>query len=309
MDKSTENKIISEYKKGKSSLKISKIVGLSKPTILKVLNEHNLVRKRDRCSKLKYQFDGKQYSIERICPSCNQKIKTKSKDKTICCRNHLNKLKGTSLCKSCSLKLQVGEGNPFYGKKHTKKSILKLSKSRKGKGTGNNNAMSNPIWRKKVSENLKKKWASGELEETRKKMSEHLKNTRRLGKIKSAITSKKEKEIIEFIKKNNINSVQSFRVDTKICDIYIPSLNLIIEYFGDYWHCNPSKYDESYINKKKGMTAKEIWDYDKRKIDLIHEFGYNLEVIWESDLKHDNKKILEILNKYDSKNRFAPERS
>jgi hypothetical protein len=29
----------------------------------------------------------------------------------------------------------------------------------------------------------------------------------------------------------------------------------------------------------------------------------------ESELKHDNKKILEILKNYDSKNKFAPERS
>ena len=45
------------------------------------------------------------------------------------------------------------------------------------------------------------------------------------------------------------------------------------------------------------------------RIDNLIKLGYNLEVIWENDLKHDNKKILEILNKYDSKNRFAPERS
>jgi len=101
------------------------------------------------------------------------------------------------------------------------------------------------------------------------------------------------------LKEHNITSIQSYRVDTKICDIYISSLNLIIEYFGDYWHCNPDKYDENYFNQKKGKTAKQIWDYDKNKIDLIRNFGYNLEVIWENDLKHDNKKILEILNKYD----------
>jgi G:T-mismatch repair DNA endonuclease (very short patch repair protein) len=174
---------------------------------------------------------------------------------------------------------------------------------------GNSNSMSNPVWRKKSSDNLKKKWASGELEETRKLMSEHMKKTRRLGKIKSGITSRKEKEIIEFLKEYNIQSIQSYRVDTKICDIYIPSLNLIIEYFGDYWHCNPNKYPEDYFNKKKGMSAKEIWDYDKNKIDLILSYGYNLEVVWENELKHDNKKIITILEKHDTKNKFAPERS
>ena len=52
MDEKIRKKIISEYKKGKSSLDIVKIVKLSKPTILKVLNENGLVRKRDRCSSL-----------------------------------------------------------------------------------------------------------------------------------------------------------------------------------------------------------------------------------------------------------------
>ena len=53
MDIKTEQKIISEYRKGIGSPTISKMLGLSKRTILKVLNKHNIVRKRDRCSKLK----------------------------------------------------------------------------------------------------------------------------------------------------------------------------------------------------------------------------------------------------------------
>ena len=57
------------------------------------------------------------------------------------------------------------------------------------------------------------------------------------------------------------------------------------------------------------MSAKEILDYDKNKIDLILSYGYNLEVVWENELKHDNKKIITILEKHDTKNKFAPERS
>lgn len=305
MDNKIRKKIISEYKKGKSSLQIVKIVGLSKPTILKVLNDEGLVRKRDRCKSLNIKQDEMGYYVVRTCPKCKKEIRTYSKEKTIACRNHINSLNNN--CKSCSLQLQVGEGNPFYGKKHTKESKNKISNSRKGKAVGEHNSMSNPKWREKASKNLKLTWASGKLEKTRKIMSEHMKKTLRSGKIKSFNTSKKEKQIINFLKKHNLDAIQSYKVDTKICDIYIPSMNLIIEYFGDYWHCNPQKYDETYLNKKKGMTAKQIWEYDRRKIDLIINCGYNLEVIWESDLKHNNKKIIETLNKYDSKNRFAPE--
>jgi G:T-mismatch repair DNA endonuclease (very short patch repair protein) len=298
MDNITRKRIISEYKKGKSSRLISKEVGFSTFIILKVLNEEKLIRKKDRCQKLDIKFDGEKYYIVRKCPKCNNDIKTYSKDKIIACRNHFNKINDNTLCKPCSLELQIGEGNPFYGKKHSNKTKKKISESRKGKGIGEKNSMSNPTWRKKVSENLKKRWESGELEHTRKIMSEHMKRTRKDGKIKSGITSKKEKEIFNLLKRMKLSPIQSFRVSTKICDIFIPSLNLIIEYFGDYWHCNPKKYNENYINQKKSMSAKEIWKYDEEKIDLIKKSGYNLEVVWESDLKNDYKLINKIIENY-----------
>ncbi len=300
MDIKTEKKIISEYKKGKSSLDIVKIVGLSKPTILRVLNRHNLVRKRDRCNELDIKIKDDYYIVERVCPKCKCVLETKSKNKGIACRNHFNKISNQLLCKPCSLKLQVGEGNPFFGKKHTKESIKKISKNRKKKHSGDNNHMKQEKYRKMSSKLTKLKWENGSLD--KKNMSEKLKETIKLGKIKSNIISKKEKELGEFLKSLGITFIPSHRVDSKICDIYIPSINLIIEYFGDYWHCNPEKYDADYFNQKKNMFAKEIWDYDKNKIDLLRNNGYNLEIIWESDLKYSNNKIITILNKYDTKN-------
>lgn len=302
MDIKTEKKIISEYQKGKSSLDIVKIVGLSKPTILRVLNKHNLVRKRDRCSKLDIKVKDDFYVVEGVCPKCKCIIETKSKDRGIACRNHFNRINTQSLCKPCSLELQVGEGNPFYGKKHKKETIDKWSKNRTGKQTGKDNPMANPKWREKATKNLKKKWDGGEMEHVRKIMSNKLKETRKLGKIKSNIVSKKEKEIGELLKSLGVDYIPSYRVDSKICDIYIPSINLIIEYFGDYWHCNPNKYCEDYFNQKKNMFAKEIWDYDEKKVGLIKSYDYNLEIVWESDLKLSNNKIINILNKYATKN-------
>jgi len=304
MDIKTEKKIISEYKKGKSSLEIVKIVGLSKPTILKVLNKHNLVRKRDRCSTLDIKKDGEKYYVTRKCPKCDKDIKTTSKDKVIACRNHFNKLEGTSLCKPCSLKLQVGEGNPFFGKKHTKESLKKMSKSKTGQYTGDQNHMKQEKYRQMSRDIMRSNWDNGILD--RKVISEQMKQTQRSGKIKSVITSKREKEIVKEIKQLGYNPIHSYRVDSKICDVYIPSLNLIIEYFGDYWHCNPKKYESDFFNKKKGKFAWELWDYDKNKIDLIKSYGYNLEVVWEGDLKLNNKLINIILQKYVTKLTSTP---
>lgn len=296
MDNKIRKKIISEYKKGKSSLQIVKIVGLSKPTILKVLNDEGLVRKRDRCKSLNIKQDERGYYVVRTCPKCKKEIRTYSKEKTIACRNHYKKINGSSLCKPCSLTLQVGDGNPFYGKKHNKETKVKISKSRKGKYCGDENHMKKDKYRELSKNIMKSNWDNNIL--NKEKMSEKLKETRRKGKIKSVITSKKEQEIIKELSKIGYKSEQSFKVDTKICDVYVPSLNLIIEYFGDYWHCNPKKYKEDYFNHKKSMTAKQIWDYDNKKIDLIRSYGYNLVVVWESDFKNNTKLINKILEKY-----------
>jgi G:T-mismatch repair DNA endonuclease (very short patch repair protein) len=307
MNIKTEKKILSEYKKGKSSLKISKIVGLSKPTVLKVLNKYGLIRKRDRCSSLDIKKDGEKYYIVRKCPKCNENIRTNSRDKVIACRNYFNALKNNSLCKPCSLKLQVGKGNPFFGKKHTKESLIKISKSKKGQNSGNQNHMKQEKYRQMSRDIMRSNWDNGILD--RKVISEQMKQTQRSGKIKSVIVSKKEKEIVNELKSLGFNPIHSYRVDSKICDMFIPSLNLIIEYFGDYWHCNPKKYEPNYFNQKKNKFAWELWDYDKKKIDLIKSYGYNLEVVWEGDLKLNNKLIELIIENYVRKLNTTPWRS
>lgn len=55
-------------------------------------------------------------------------------------------------------------------------------------------------------------------------------------------------------------------------------------------------------NKKK--IAWEIWKYDEDKIDLIKKNGYIIEVVWETDLKNNNKLLIELLSNY-AKNKFS----
>jgi len=59
--------------------------------------------------------------------------------------------------------------------------------------------------------------------------------------------------------------------------------NKIIEFNGDFWHMNPSKFKETDINKMLKITAKEIWEYDKIKHAVATSKGYDILTIWESD--------------------------
>lgn len=62
-------------------------------------------------------------------------------------------------------------------------------------------------------------------------------------------------------------------LDTKKC----------IEFNGDFWHMNPTQYTEDAINNVVKKTAKEIWDHDKCKLQLIESMGFEVLVIWEND--------------------------
>jgi len=296
-----EDLVIKEYLSGKSSLVLVEEFNVSKPKILGILKKNNVTRKRDRCKSLEIKEVDGRFITKRVCPNCKKEVDVTTTNPTTTCRNYFKLVKNNSVCKKCLGDVMTGEGNPFYGKKHSKETKEQISKSRTGKATGKKNSMANPKHRKKARKNLKQKWDSGEMEHARKIMSEKLKETRRLGKIKSIIRSKKEKEIINEIKKLGYNVKHSLKVDSKICDIYIPELNLIIEYNGDYWHCNPKKYKPDYYHQVKNKTAKELWEYDKNKIDLIKNYGYNLEIVWESDLKANHTIISKLIKKYDKR--------
>jgi very-short-patch-repair endonuclease len=68
----------------------------------------------------------------------------------------------------------------------------------------------------------------------------------------------------------------------------------VIEFNGDFYHANPKLYKEDDIVKipKHYKTAKEIWDYDKEKLNLLTSKGYTCKVIWEMDFYSDPEKIV-----------------
>ena len=141
------------------------------------------------------------------------------------------------------------------------------------------------------------------MELIRKENSDRMKKRHENGEIKSFNRSKAEDEIIKILENEKIECIPNFRITSKIYDIMIPSLNLIIEYNGDYWHCNPKKYDKNYFNQKKNMTAKEIWEYDEKKLHLVEKNNYNYEIVWESDYKSNPNIIKEIIKNYERKNK------
>lgn len=85
-------------------------------------------------------------------------------------------------------------------------------------------------------------------------------------------------------------------------DFVIPDLKLCIEFNGDYWHCNPEKYDASFVNAQLGLTAREIWKKDEEKIQaILEQRQIQTIVVWESDnYEHKLNEIIGVIHELET---------
>lgn len=282
------------YLSSLSSTNIEKILNIPKPRVLRALKELNILRNRFISEEFytNFWFENDMWWGYWKCNECDTDVKFSVEKKSLLNRN----LKKKNICKKCSLLKQVGEGNSFYGKKHSKSSIDKISLKKKGVSTSDH--MSTPEYRKLFSDMTTERWASGRMEDVRIKMSNFLKQRWASGELKGYNRSKAEDEIIFQLRNIGIETIPNYLIGSKIFDIYIPKYNLLIEYNGDYWHCNPIKYKPDYLNQKKNKTAKELWDYDTEKLYLAKQNGYNTMVIWEADYKKNKNIVLDLIKNY-----------
>tara|TARA_R110000822_G_scaffold204001_1_gene340848 strand:- start:169 stop:1221 length:1053 start_codon:yes stop_codon:yes gene_type:complete len=114
---------------------------------------------------------------------------------------------------------------------------------------------------------------------------------------KGITVSAAEKEIIKEVKgaDNNISIVSQLTlfVNNKKQYVYDIAVNKkIIEYNGDFWHCNPKKYSADYVNPRTKLKASEKWLLDQEKVKFAEDQGFEVLIIWESDFKKNKEEVL-----------------
>lgn len=135
-------------------------------------------------------------------------------------------------------------------------------------------------------------------ETLKSKSSEEIARINRLKLTKGITVSAAEKEILNEFKKLNLNlpAIHQFTLidNNKKQYIYDIAVNKrIIEYHGDFWHCNPKKYSPDYVNPKSKIKAHDKWQMDFKKIQFAKDQGYEVLVVWESDFKSNKEKVIE----------------
>ena len=132
-------------------------------------------------------------------------------------------------------------------------------------------------------------------------MSKHIKNigasewSSHFGKFNGR--SKSEVECYEEIKNTVCADLKAnVNVDKYVVDMLYK--NCIIEYNGDYWHCNPLIYEDDFYNKTTKKYAKEIRLTDASRQNDLQMMGYSILIIWESEWKKNKLAILENIKKF-----------
>jgi very-short-patch-repair endonuclease len=56
----------------------------------------------------------------------------------------------------------------------------------------------------------------------------------------------------------------------------------IVEFNGDFWHCNPNTWKPGDYNRAIKMMAEDKWNYDTKRHKIFTSCGYRVITVWES---------------------------
>jgi hypothetical protein len=94
---------------------------------------------------------------------------------------------------------------------------------------------------------------------------------------KHRTVSKAQQEIIDHLSSSipaaQFEGEKLFHGGThKYCiDIFSDKAKMVVEYNGDYWHCNPIKYSGSFYHPLKKKYAEQIWAEDAERMSVMQQ--------------------------------------
>jgi len=260
-------------------------------------------KKNSLCKSCSSKTVQKKLNVEREknklvlkCKFCDKEFNTNNKDREFCSRRCMydwrkSLSRETRICLKC--------GNKFETYKNTTQRYCSNECNRSSEErkinlskyfSGKNNNFAKPDVIKKITETKLNRYGTLRANYNENKIKETM--IERYGvaygflKCRGKV-SKLQKEYYKIIKTIHIDAkLEYYLKDVEInVDIFIPSLNKVIEIYGDFWHMNPNKFNKDFINPVSNIKAQDKWKYDKNRTEQLKKAGYDVQIIWESEIK------------------------
>jgi very-short-patch-repair endonuclease len=90
----------------------------------------------------------------------------------------------------------------------------------------------------------------------------------------------------------DLNFKGNITISYMTVDTVNEELKIVIEYNGDFYHCNPSTWKDDEYNKVIKMKAKDKWKADNARYAYLRKMGYYVYIVWESDWKINKTNVL-----------------
>lgn len=246
-------------------------------------------------------------------------MKKEIKNCLVCGKEHKNKKYCSNKCKGLSEEFRsklstafkgvpkpynCGENNPNFGNKsqHNNGGYEKLVEAAKKRGqawTDEHKKAHSELMKGSANKMRGKKHK----QETKDHISKVKLEQYRNGEIVFNIdkVSNQEKEIADFLDRLDVKFSTQYQIPghSFFYDFYLEEYNILLEFYGDYWHANPKKYKPGTRLKigpsSSAVEVSEKWDRDEFRKNIALDSGYKFYCIWESDYKKDGFKAIESI--------------
>lgn len=114
----------------------------------------------------------------------------------------------------------------------------------------------------------------------------------------SKLDTKPQIIVNDILDTNKIIYEREYNLTYYSLDNFLTDSGLMIEVMGDYWHCNPTKFDVPKYDSQKEVIRK-----DKAKHTYVKKC-YDVEILylWEHDIEHNKEMCEKLILEYIDKN-------
>jgi G:T-mismatch repair DNA endonuclease (very short patch repair protein) len=116
-------------------------------------------------------------------------------------------------------------------------------------------------------------------------------------RVNGVMSSKKEQLCYELLKRTypGLQHQVSIPETRKTVDFYLPAQKLIIEFLGDFYHGNLSKFERDAVNPVVKKTYGELHEHTFRRFAVLKGLGYKIKYVWEADFDRVTKRACDML--------------